>query len=375
MMFRGSRNYPSFNALAKAFEWLGGEWNAATGYDMTEYWYSGHRRTIAETIELFKEFLVHPLLLNVEIERDIIKRELMKELNEYGHSTDLAFHSLAQMWPGTSLALPILGNEANIARFSKADLKAHRGRFYTPDNMVLCVIGGESGVLDQVAKAFGRFGARAPAAKKPAWPPVKTFKGPRLSWVNHPDNEYQIQVSFPTVGEFAKDALNLEFLCRILGDGFSSRLQARIREELGLVYDLDVSMSFFTDRGSMDISASVGPKEFMTFFRELFRLLKAMQLRGPSNQEFELARRRALMDLELMPTELEALAHRFSRCLLTGKDPALAGSVRRIMAVDRDGIHAVAAALLTQKSTSVVVLGPESQPLQDKLTSLLNTVF
>src|SRR4051794_4733867 len=40
MMFRGSKRHPEFTKLAEAFEWLGGEWNAATSHEHTEYWYS-----------------------------------------------------------------------------------------------------------------------------------------------------------------------------------------------------------------------------------------------------------------------------------------------------------------------------------------------
>ena len=39
MMFRGTTRLPSFTDLAEEFEWLGGEWNAATGYEHTEYSY------------------------------------------------------------------------------------------------------------------------------------------------------------------------------------------------------------------------------------------------------------------------------------------------------------------------------------------------
>ncbi|WP_435546381.1 insulinase family protein, partial [Glaesserella parasuis] len=35
MMFRGSARYPEFTHLAEAFEWLGGDWNAATGQEHT----------------------------------------------------------------------------------------------------------------------------------------------------------------------------------------------------------------------------------------------------------------------------------------------------------------------------------------------------
>src|SRR5690606_38396789 len=57
MMFRGSKHFPKFTQLAEAFEWLGGDWNAATGYDHTEYWYTGIINTAPEVIKLFSEFL------------------------------------------------------------------------------------------------------------------------------------------------------------------------------------------------------------------------------------------------------------------------------------------------------------------------------
>lgn len=92
MMFRGSERYPKFTDLAEAFEWLGGEWNAATGHEHTEYWYSGIHHTAPEIIELFADFLEHPKLTDIDIERNIIARELDGETNDHGHSTDLDYH-------------------------------------------------------------------------------------------------------------------------------------------------------------------------------------------------------------------------------------------------------------------------------------------
>ena len=56
MMFRGSKNYPSFRSISRAFEWLGGEWNAATGHEHTEYWFSGNASSWQEAINLFSDF-------------------------------------------------------------------------------------------------------------------------------------------------------------------------------------------------------------------------------------------------------------------------------------------------------------------------------
>src|SRR4051794_25590431 len=109
MMFRGSSRYPEFTRLAEAFEWLGGDWNAATGHEHTEYLYSGIRHTAADVIALFADFLETPQLTDIEVERAIILRELDGETNDHGHSTDLDYHVATLLWPGTTMAQPIIG--------------------------------------------------------------------------------------------------------------------------------------------------------------------------------------------------------------------------------------------------------------------------
>ena len=66
-MFRGSKNYPSFRSISRAFEWLGGEWNAATGHEHTEYWFSGNAGNKQGAINLFSDFL-QPKLNDLDIE-------------------------------------------------------------------------------------------------------------------------------------------------------------------------------------------------------------------------------------------------------------------------------------------------------------------
>jgi predicted Zn-dependent peptidase len=50
MMFRGSEGHPSFISLANAFEWLGGDWNAETGHEHTEYSFSGITQSTEKAI-------------------------------------------------------------------------------------------------------------------------------------------------------------------------------------------------------------------------------------------------------------------------------------------------------------------------------------
>ena len=51
------------------FERLGGDWNAATGHEHTEYWYSGIVHAADEVAALFADFLESPRLNDIEIEQ------------------------------------------------------------------------------------------------------------------------------------------------------------------------------------------------------------------------------------------------------------------------------------------------------------------
>ena len=114
MMFRGSKRFPEFTALARAFESLGGEWNAATGHEHTEYSYHGIKHNRVEAMELFHEFLQNPRLVDLAVERKVILREMEGDLNEHGHSLDTGQHIAGLVWPGSSLEQPILGTRESL---------------------------------------------------------------------------------------------------------------------------------------------------------------------------------------------------------------------------------------------------------------------
>jgi predicted Zn-dependent peptidase len=372
MMFRGSRRYPTFKKLSRAFEWLGGEWNAATGYEHTEYWFSGNRLSWAKAIDLFADFFCYPMLNDLEIERDVIRRELQKEMNEYGLNTDLDFQTFAQIWPHSSLSRPILGSPEHIKRMTKKAIREYRHKHYLPSRMVVCAVGGEEDepILDKLNQAFGHYRPRTRARpSKPGKLPI--FRGPASKWLDHSDNEYHIQMSFLCGAEWGPQALDAGLLSRILADGYFSRLGERLRETLGLVYSIDAQPNLFSDHGTLDITASVGASELPRFMTELLRILQKLKHEGLSQREVRIAKARALMDVELVPTDPENLGFRWSWSLLSGKRPSLANMAKGIQAVSKERLQRRARTLFQPKNASLVVLGPKD----DKLQATIDAMF
>lgn len=374
MMFRGSRRYPSFQKLAAAFEKLGGEWNAETGYEHTEFWYNGHRSNWKKTIDIFADFLCAPVFMDIESERKLIKRELQREINEHGLSTDLDYYHQKQCWPGSHLDRSILGTHESIRSIRRADLLAFHAEWYTPENMVVCTVGGGEGngngcgdeVMAAMEARFQRYRKKRTGPRHPVIKPGR-FRGPATTWIDQPDTDYQVQLSFPCGGEWSRDDVPGRLLARILGDGFCSRLQARLREDLGLVYDLEVHTNFFTDSGSVDIIATVGSRQIQRFFSETVRILNRLAARGPTEAELRLAKSRALTELELTPSTPDLIGFRWSWAVLSGRNPSLFRAARLIHAISRDRMERFCRRLLQKRNVSLVILGPEDTDLRQNL--------
>jgi len=371
MMFRGSTKFPGFADLAREFEWLGGEWNAETGYESTNYWYSGVEQTALAAIDLFAEFLENPLFREIDVERKIILRELDGELNEFDNSTDVDSHIATLLWPGSSLAQPILGSRSTLDAINVDKLKEFRDRVYVPNNMVLYVSGGDqSSVMNRIETAFSTHRAGLKTVPKPTFPGFLVAEEPRVKCVADSDNEYQIKLSFRTEGEWSLNALTYELISRLLTDGFCSRLNTVIREKLGLVYDLDAAYHHRIDTGSFDITAVVRRENFDAYFENLYRELARLAKDGPTLEELDLMRVRSIVDLELTPQA--GYAGRLAWAKLAGQPLSLVEERRRLCAITRDDVHAVCSSLFRPENAALVAIGPEESALEGKLKERLS---
>ena len=371
MMFRGSRLYPNYSQLAEAFEWLGGDWNAATGQEHTEYWYSGIRHTATEVIELFVDFLDYPQLTDIEIERQIILRELDGETNDHGHCTDLDYHIATLIWPSTSIAQPILGTRDSIAKISQSDLRRYRDAFYVPHNMAVCAVGGDADLLSSLIKYFSPLRSDHSAMPRVNYRELPAFKGPAVKWVEHSDNEYEIKLSFVCGSEWSEDAQGVELISRILADGFCSRLGRRLREELGLVYDIHAHATLGLESGTLDIGASCAQDQLDEFLRELTAELKRLAEHGPTAEELNRSIVRSIVDLELAPTVPEAIGTRLPWAQLSDRRLSLVTERERLKAVTTEKAAELCRRILRAENAAIAVLGPASRDIEKRLKKAL----
>ena len=98
----------------------------------------------------------------------------------------------------------------------------------------------------------------------------------------------------------------LRLLNVILGENMSSRLFQVIREEHGLTYNIQSSVSFWEDCGDLVISAGLDPGDLEKTLRLVHREMKRIADQPPTDAEFRRARDYVLGQHEL---QLEGTEH------------------------------------------------------------------
>jgi len=131
---------PGQRDVSEEFAALGASVNAFTSYDMTAYYFSTTEH-FDRCLRLLLEFVSTPYFTgqSVERERGIIDQEIGMNLDS---PDSVIFDDLmAAMYRTHPIRTPILGTRETIRQITPELLYLCHRAFYTPGNMLLCVIG------------------------------------------------------------------------------------------------------------------------------------------------------------------------------------------------------------------------------------------
>ena len=131
---------PGDRDVSAEFAAMGAMTNAFTSYDMTAYYFST-TENFDGCLRLLLEFVSTPYFTeeSVEKERGIIDQEIDMNLDSPDSQVfDSLMESLYHRHP---IRVPILGTSDTIRQITPEVLYSCHRAFYTPDNMLLCVIG------------------------------------------------------------------------------------------------------------------------------------------------------------------------------------------------------------------------------------------
>ncbi len=307
MAFKGSKRRTAGQA-ALDIESVGGEVNAATGFDHTVYMVELPANHWQLGLEILQDLCFDPLLDEEEFskEKEVVLAEL--ERNEDNPKRGLFELLQKSLWSGTEYARPVIGSRQTVKDMSSRDVRRYVERLYQPQSMLLVVCGNvEAGeVLDKAQSVFsGYSNDRKLSSVQPFGSPANKGLDSRISVEQTSWNKVYASFGFPVPGLTSIYASAIEVLTYLLGGDRTSALYTRYKYEMGLVDDIGVTPVLLERGGMILVQATLDASNLLTFLSECLQDLFSM--RGESFTEKELSRAKLNIEDGLFQTK-ETLA-------------------------------------------------------------------
>lgn len=357
MLFRGTPSLPTAHAQALAFERLGGTLYAATHVDHGVMSVSVPPCNLTPILRLLGEVAAKPILSELEVERGIVREEILEDLDDDGRDIDADNIVRALMYGDHPLGYTITGHIDSLDRFDEPLLHAHHARHYTAANAVLA-IAGNIGDLDACARAAEEaFGGLPRGARLRVAAPKLDQKKPRVRFVENQSSQTELRVAFRAKSERDPAEPAMEMLLRVLDDGMSTRLYERICDRLGLCYDVSGSFEAYEDDGVIDIAAGARHSRTPMVAKEVFALLRDLCDHGPTEEELQKARDRHLWSVEAMCDDPDETAAFHGLAALAGVTRSPLVRHEQLCAVTREDVRAAASSIFRPERLSVTAVG------------------
>jgi predicted Zn-dependent peptidase len=370
MLHRGTRRHPSAYTQALAFEELGATLSAATYVDHGVLSVSVPPENYERVVELLAEVCLDPVFDNIELERGIVREELLEGLDAAGRHVDPENLLRAACFPDHGLGLPIIGTPETLSSFDEPALRAHHRGHYTT-RMVVTVAGkiDENRALSVVERVFRPEPGIDPASTPPAEP-----RGPTLRYVSNRSSQTALRVGFRAPSE--RDTLEpaTEILLRVLDDGMSTRLYHRLCDERGLCYDVSATYEAYGDAGLFDVSAETSHEQALEVMDEMFGIFRALRDEGASAAEVQKAQARYRWQLDEIidvPSELTAF---YGLGELTGVARTLEERAEQLSSVSVADVKRAAESLFVGRNLTVAAVGSLPRKARNELERRLKSL-
>jgi len=366
MVFRGTKELPSAHAQALAFERLGGTLYAATYVDHGVMSISVPPQNFERVIHLLGDVTTSPRFSDLEIERGIVREEILEDLDDDGRVIDPDNLSRELMYETHPLGYRITGGLDTLARFDQDMLRKHHAEHYTTANAVLCLAGkfDEKKILAVAERAFAAM-PRGERIKAEA--PGNGQKKARFSFVENQSSQTELRVAFRAVSEKDKLEPSVEMLLRILDDGMSTRLYERICDRLGLCYDVSGMFEAYEDDGVVDIAAGAAHERSTVVLKEIFSLVSELAAHGPTHDELEKAKNRHLWSVEAMLDDADAVASFYGLAALANITRTPMQRHAELDAVTAAEVREAAQRVFRPEKMSVVAVGLLSRAEESRM--------
>ena len=261
MVFKGSKKRPSARAISETVDSFGGEFNAATNKDWTNFYIKSRIDRIEMAADVLSDMVLNPILDPEEIERE--KGTIIQEIAMYQDTPMIDIYNVFEdmMFAGSPLGRDVAGIPESVRTIKRNDFLKYRATHYHPSEMLVTISGGvsEKDASSLVKEYFG--GLKKSVSKFKGENFQSAQKRPQLSVKYKKSDQAHIILGFFGNGRGYKGRYAQSVLSTILAGPMSSRLFLEIRERRGLAYAVQPALDRYQDVGYLGAYAGTDPSK------------------------------------------------------------------------------------------------------------------
>jgi len=358
MCFKGTARR-SARRIAAEIETAGGTINAFTCEEAACYYAKVAGGDFERALDVLLDIYHHATFAASEVrrERNVIKEEIRMYLDM---PAQLVYEDFGHVvWDGHPLGRPLMGTLESIERIGPERLRAFRDRYYTPGNTVVSVAGciEHAQVVAAVRARTAAWPARRCAVRTRLFRPRQ--RAPRAAFRIRPIEQAHVVAGFLACSRTAPERFALRVMSAILGETMSSRLNQQIREQRGLAYSIQSSVTHYRETGALQIGFSADVENVPRVLALALRACAGLAAHGPARGELRLAKRYLCGHVAL------SLERTTDRMLWLGEHLITTGEVlnthtilERYAAVSARDVQRVAQMVITNARLNAALVSP-----------------
>ncbi|PYK29777.1 MAG: hypothetical protein DME57_09205 [Verrucomicrobia bacterium] len=359
MLFKGTKTQKA-NDIAQKVQDVGGYINAYTSFDRTVFWIDVPKDGVESALAVLSDAMMNSTLPPEEYnkEQEVIRREFAMNVDDPDRMLSLLLFATAyQKHP---YRLPVIGEMEIYNQLTQEQVMQYYKTRYVPNNLTFIVVGDVDAekIHQQLADYFKNYPGKA---LKPVFVPNEP---PQLGR-REVHNEFATELSRLSIAWHIPEITHpdvpaLDLLAGILGDGRSSRLYRRVREQTGLAYGVSAFSYTPGDPGLFGVDATVDPKKRDEAQKLILQMIDEIKQAGVTADELVKAQKMSLAHhFDALTTMRGQASDIGSNWLLTRNLDFSRHYLIAVQKVTLADIRRVAAKYLVDQNLTVASLNPK----------------
>ena len=359
MLFKGTKTR-STNEIAQKIQDVGGYINAYTSFDRTVFWIDVPKDGALTALDILADAMMNSTLPAQEYvkEQEVIRREFAMGMDDPGRMvTHLLFATAYQRHP---YRLPVIGLIDIYNQLTHEQVMEYYKARYVPNNLTFVVVGDVSAA--EVRKKVEEFFKDRPAKSLapiyiPAEPPQLGRREVHQEFATELTH-FAMAWHVPEISH--PDVPALDLLTVVLGEGHSSRLYRKAREESGLAFAISAFCYTPGDPGILGIDAILDPQNREATQDLILQMMEDVRRDGVTAEELAKGKKIVLsQELASLRTMRGQATDLGTNWFLTRNLNFSREYLDKIQKVTLDDIKRVAVQYLTDENLTIVSLNPK----------------